>query len=81
MPKETDTRDIWRRFSRGDHITDVELNTILEEAKAALPYLQNRGETFALALIPTKHTINNLEDYKRARQSQRIRSNQLRAKV
>lgn len=66
-------RAAWEKFSCGDPLSNPELNALIAQCEAALPYLKARGPGFRLALVPTLQAHNTLLEYKAARQVSRSR--------
>jgi hypothetical protein len=36
-------KECWKKFSKGDYLTDEEIELMIEQAKNALPYMESRG--------------------------------------
>ena len=60
-------RELWKVFSKGDHLSDEELNRLIKSAKQGIEYLQAREER--LALKATYCDLEVLRGYKWARKN------------
>jgi hypothetical protein len=61
-------QEVWKKFETADIFSDEELNLLLQEVEAALPYLEHRMPHTSLATIDAWRTLDRLRDIKRARQ-------------
>lgn len=57
--------NMWRKFDRGDPLTDSELSELIESASDGLRYLQARGERFVS--YKTIMDLETLRGFQRAR--------------
>lgn len=53
----------WQKYHDGDNISDDELLGMIEQTKAAVPYLESRLPQFYLAFKETVNTLHALERY------------------
>jgi len=58
-------RELWVIFSKGDHLTDSELDRLIKSAEKGVEYLEARGER--LTLKATYFDLEALRGYKQAR--------------
>lgn len=57
----------WKKFERGDTLSDDEISVMLREIQAALPYLRSRGEPMRLVVKETVSNLMMLEQWQAAR--------------
>lgn len=60
-------REAWRKFDKGDHLTDAELRTLKRSAEEGERYLVARGERLATA--KTRLDLSRIEGYLDARRT------------
>lgn len=65
-----DLKAAWDKFSVGDSISDEELDGMIKQTEAALPYLIARSE-YTLARRDAAITLNRLQSYQQARKADR----------
>jgi hypothetical protein len=67
MLTETQMNEAWEKFGRGDGLTDEELDAMIAQTEAALPYLFARGRDFFLARKETILNLDRLKDFRKWR--------------
>lgn len=60
-------KKVWAKYSRGDHITDRELDEAVDQTRQAVQYLEDRGEKWHLAWLPLVNDLAQLERYQQNR--------------
>lgn len=64
---EVDLKKAWEDYHNGNHVDTETMRKMVEQTKAALPYLESRGEKFYIATYVTRQNLLQLEGYLRAR--------------
>jgi len=62
VPKETNMREAWEKFDRGDHLTTPELRKMAVQGRQAEKFLADRGETGGV-LFKLRLNLNAIEGY------------------
>jgi len=61
-------RESWEEFLRGDRrLEDIEVRSMLEDVRMALPYLRARGDRLTLAYVDAMQTEARLSQMMEAR--------------
>lgn len=66
--EQTDSWNSWKKLSNGDHISDSELDVMIDQIQSALPYLESRLPEYYLVHKDTILTLEKLRRYKIYRQ-------------
>lgn len=59
--------EIWKKYRKGDHVTDQELGLMYCQIMTALPYLESRGTEYNIVKTDTYIRKNEITEYLLAR--------------
>jgi hypothetical protein len=63
--------EVWKRYRRGDHITDHELEVLLKDTKRALDSLVYRND-YGVVTLALAADVAALEGYQRSREIRKL---------
>lgn len=66
--KYNSPKEVWEAVGRGEKVSDDDLEALIVEAEAALPYISNRGPEYRLIQKDTLQMLRILKDYRLNRQ-------------